>query len=110
VSGAQDTSPDIQARVDEAYRRMTDQQKFERAMGLSATLRALTLDHLRELHPSETERQLEIRLLLRTVSADVVGQAFGWLPPAAGPAAGRAGAIMACGSTLVGDCSDQVIR
>jgi RecB family exonuclease len=69
--------------MDDAYRRMTHEQKLQRAMGLSATLRALTLDHLRELHPDETERQLKIRLLLRTVSADVLEKAFGWLPPEA---------------------------
>ena len=81
VNPAQDTPPEIQARMDEAYRRMSAQEKFERAMGLSAMLRALTLDHLRALHPDESERQLQIRLLLRTVPASVVQQAFGWLPP-----------------------------
>lgn len=83
VTRARDTSPEIQARMDDAYRRMTEEQKFARAMGLSAMLRALTLDHLREQHPDETERQLKIRLLLRTVSADVVEKAFGWVPPEA---------------------------
>ena len=67
--------------MDEAYRRMSAAEKFERAMALSAMLRALTIDHLRELHPGETERQLQIRYLLRTVPASVVGPAFGWLPP-----------------------------
>jgi hypothetical protein len=81
VNPAQDTPPEIQARMDEAYRRMSAQEKFERAMGLSAMLRALTLDHLRALHPNESERQLQIRLLLRTVPASVVQHAFGWLPP-----------------------------
>ena len=76
VNPAQDTPPEIQARMDEAYRRMSAQEKFERAMGLSAMLRALTLDHLRALHPDESERRL-----LRTVPASVVQQAFGWLPP-----------------------------
>ena len=78
---AHDTRDEVQARMDAAYRRMSDQEKFQRAMGLSATLRALTLDHLRELHPDETERQLKIRFLLRTTPARTVQQAFGWLPP-----------------------------
>lgn len=71
--------------MDEAYRRMSAQEKFERAMALSAMLRALTVDHLRTLHPNESERQLQIRYLLRTVPASVVGPAFGWLPPEAAP-------------------------
>jgi hypothetical protein len=76
-----DTSPEVQARMDEIYRRMSAREKFERAVALSSMTRALALDHLRELHPEETERQLKIRLLLRTVDATTVGRAFGWLPP-----------------------------
>lgn len=81
MSAVQDTPPEIQARMDEAYRRMSAQEKFERAMALSGMLRALTIDHLRTLHPDESERQLQIRFMLRTVPASVVGPAFGWLPP-----------------------------
>jgi hypothetical protein len=83
VTLARDTSDEVQARMDAAYRRMSEREKLERAVGLSATLRELTLDHLRELHPRDSTRQLKIRLLLRTIPASVVEKAFGWLPEGA---------------------------
>jgi hypothetical protein len=64
---ANDTSPAIQAMLDERLRRMTPAQRVLRALALSEASDRFALAKLRVDHPTASEAELRLRLALRTL-------------------------------------------
>jgi len=68
---ANDTPPAIQAMMDERFRRMTPSQRFSRALALGDASDRFALAKLRLDHPGASERELRLRLALRTLPRDL---------------------------------------
>jgi hypothetical protein len=66
-----DTSPEIQARLDEHYRAMTPLQRLHRSLALRAASHQLAMLHLRQQYPEASNLELRLRLALRTLPKDL---------------------------------------
>ncbi len=75
-----DTSPEAWAFMEAAYRRMTPQQRVERAAALTVLSHAFALAEIRRRHPDEDERTHRLRLAARTIDARTMKAAFDWPP------------------------------
>lgn len=62
-----DTSPAVQAMLDERLRRMTPAQRVRRALALGEASDRFALAKLRVDHPTASEPELRLRLALRTL-------------------------------------------
>lgn len=71
LSTARDTSPEIQARLDEHYRAMTPLQRLHRSLALRAASNQLAMAYLRQELPEASELELRLRLALRTLPKDL---------------------------------------
>jgi hypothetical protein len=77
-----DTSPEIEKRMNAAYRRMSAAEKISRMSALTAVAHALALARIRSEHPLESEREHRLRLATRWLQRDQMIAAFGWDPDA----------------------------
>jgi len=75
-----DTSPEVEARMIEGYRRMNATQKLECVRALSRTVQELALADIRRRHPKADERELALRLHSRWVAPELMARVFGWDP------------------------------
>ena len=66
-----DTSPAIQARLDEHYRAMTPLQRLQRSLALRAASNRLAMALLRQELPEASELELRLRLALRTLPKEL---------------------------------------
>ncbi len=76
----EDTPEDVEAMMVHRYRQMTPAAKAAKVASLTATVHAAALAGLRLAHPSETERELKLRLALRYIDRDLLQRACGPLP------------------------------
>ena len=66
-----DTSPEIQARLDEHYRAMTPLQRLRRCLALREASHQLAMAYLRQEFPEASELELRIRVALRTLPKEL---------------------------------------
>lgn len=78
-----DTSEDAWRHLQKGLRKMTPQQRFQRAIDLTAMAHTMALSELRRQFPHDEERTLRLRLLARTVDAATMRAAFNWPDEAA---------------------------
>jgi len=74
-----DTSPEAWAIMEEGLRRMTPAQRIARAVDLTILTHQLALATIRREHPGETDREHRLRLAARTIDAETMKRAFGWV-------------------------------
>ena len=79
-----DTSPRVEARLVEGYRRMSPRAKLERVREITRATQQLALLRLRARYPQATERELQLRLAALWLDGDVLRRVFGWDPDAQG--------------------------
>ncbi len=79
-----DTSPEAERVLLEAYRRMSPEQKLERAFGLTLALRELTAAAIRQERPNASEREIQLRVASRSIPRELMIHAFGWDPEVEG--------------------------
>lgn len=75
-----DTSPEIEAKMIEGYRKMTPQQKLERVSDMICAVRELAMADVRCRYPYASERELKLRVASRWLDPDLMVRAFGWDP------------------------------
>jgi len=80
-----DTSPEIEALLIEAYRRMSPAEKLAKVCDLNRTVRLLAEARLRATYgPEISEREVRLRLASLTVDRETMIRAFGWDPEVEG--------------------------
>lgn len=75
-----DIPAEVEAMRVERYRQMSPAAKAAEMSALNAAARAAALAELRLAHPTETERELRLRLALQSIDRDLLERAFGRLP------------------------------
>jgi hypothetical protein len=78
---ALDTSPDIDARHFELYRRMTPADKARRLSDLTQGSCQLALAGLRSRHPAADEQELLLRLTVLRLGEEIVARVYGGMAP-----------------------------
>jgi hypothetical protein len=73
-----DTHPDIEKRLIEAYRAMSPAERLRRVCSLNEALEQLARADIRRRHPTVTEREVRLRIASRRIPADLMKKAFGW--------------------------------
>ena len=76
--GINDTDPRAEAVLVAGYRRMSAAQKVERVRQLTLAVQELALLDVRRRHPNESEREHELRVASRWLTAEVMRRAFDW--------------------------------
>jgi hypothetical protein len=74
-----DTSPEVQALMDEHYRRMSPAERGETLRRSWRTARALQLAGMRSRFPDEDEEQLELRLAEVWLGSELFERVRVWL-------------------------------
>jgi hypothetical protein len=74
----EDTSPEVERFLLDAYRKMSGSEKILRVRALNRTTNALALADIRQRHPDADEREMLLRLASRRYGADFVREKFGW--------------------------------
>lgn len=64
----------------EGLKKMTPQERVQRAVSLTVFTHQIALAGIRERYPDETEREHELRLAARYIDAQTMRKAFGWPP------------------------------
>lgn len=82
VAWRNDTHPEVQRRMDAGYRALPFERKLNRVAQLNAMVRGLALQRIAAQHPTESEREHRLRLLVLTTPRDVVERLIGPLPKA----------------------------
>ncbi len=73
-----DTSPEVERYLIDAYRRMTPADKIARVRALNQLTLNLALGNIREHHPDADERELLLRLAVRRYGADFAREYLDW--------------------------------
>lgn len=73
----EDTHPEIEARLVEAWRSMTPSEKLSQAFAMRQTMMAMAMAGLRLRHPDESEARLRRRLAAILVGEDLANRAYG---------------------------------
>lgn len=71
-----DTSPDVERRQIEAWRRMSDAERLALAMSMSATVRQLAMAGVRQRYPNASPREQFLRLAIVTLGEDLARKAY----------------------------------
>ncbi|MFN8512778.1 MAG: hypothetical protein U0232_02580 [Thermomicrobiales bacterium] len=74
----EDTSPDVERFLIDAYRKMSGAEKIARVRALNRTTIALALANIRQQHPDADEREVLLRLAVRRYGANFVREHLGW--------------------------------
>jgi hypothetical protein len=74
----EDTSPDVERFLIDAYRKMSGAEKIARVRALNHATIALALANIRQQHPDASEREVLLRLAVRRYGADFVREHLGW--------------------------------
>lgn len=75
-----DTSPRNRAKYYELLRRLTPQQRAEKAANLSRMVRGLALESIRQHSPHATDEELRTRLAVRLYGRDVARRMYNRIP------------------------------
>lgn len=73
-----DTSPEVERFLLDAYRKMPGSEKIARVRALNHATIALALANIRQRHPDADEREVLLRLAVRRYGADFVREHLGW--------------------------------
>jgi hypothetical protein len=73
---ALDTSPDVERRQIEAWRRMTPAEKAALVTGLTQAAHALAWAGVRHRHPTASPREQFLRLAIVTLGSDLASAAY----------------------------------
>jgi hypothetical protein len=73
---AADTSPEVEARQIEAWRRMTPAEKLAIVVALSKTARELMLAGIRHRHPAASGREVFLRAAIIQLGPDLAVAAY----------------------------------
>ena len=76
----EDTHPEIERRMIEAYRRMTPREKMAHVVRLNRLGHQAAMADVRRRYPEADERECALRVASRYISADLMRNAFGWDP------------------------------
>lgn len=71
-----DTSPEVEQRQIEGWRRLTPAAKVGLVLQMSATVRQLALVGLRQRHPHASARELQLRLAELLLGSDLARRAY----------------------------------
>ncbi|MBC7975904.1 MAG: hypothetical protein H7138_13110 [Myxococcales bacterium] len=80
AQGASDTSPEVEARMFELWRRATPSQKLRKVFGIGKMINDLARGELRVRYPDATAREIELRLASRNLDRETMIRAFHWDP------------------------------
>lgn len=75
-----DTSPEMERRLIDEYRRMSAQEKLEQVVRLSQAVQKLALIDLRRRFPDADDRELQLRLAARWLDPELMRSLVGWDP------------------------------
>ncbi len=76
-----DTPLDVEERLLERYRQMTEQERLAIALDLSEAVRQLALAGIRDRYgPNLSPREERLRLAALTIDRETMIRAFGWDP------------------------------
>jgi len=73
---ADDTSPDIEARQIDGWRRMTPAEKLQLVVSLSRSTRDLALAGIRDRFPEASPREQFLRLAILTLGPELARRAY----------------------------------
>jgi hypothetical protein len=76
-----DTAPEIDALLVEAYRRMSAAQKLERVRVLTRTVQALAQSDVRRRYPDADSRVHDLLVASRWIGPELMRRAFGEIVP-----------------------------
>jgi hypothetical protein len=79
-----DTSPEAERILIEAYRRMTPAEKLRKMRDLNDFACRLIEGDVRRRHPSDSDRDRQLRVASRYLPAEVMRTVFGWDPDVMG--------------------------
>ena len=71
-----DTSPEIERKQIDGWRRMSSQEKAALVTGLTRAAFAMTLAGIRHRHPGASAREQQLRLAIITLGPDLARKAF----------------------------------
>ena len=71
-----DTSPEIERRQIEAWRRMSEAEKLALAMSMSALVRQLALAGVKQRYPDASPREQFLRLAIVTLGEELARKAY----------------------------------
>lgn len=80
AQSASDTSPEVEARMFELWRRATPSQKLRKVFGIGKMINDLVRGELRVRYPDATAREIELRLASRNLDRETMMRAFHWDP------------------------------
>jgi len=73
-----DTSPDASAVQLELWRKMTGQQRVQKAMALSSQLRSMAFNAIRRRHPEWNESQVQLKFIELTYGSELAANFEEW--------------------------------
>ena len=79
-----DTPPDVEARLVEAYRRMSPRQKLRQVRDLTRAAQQMALARLRRQYPDDDARQQRLRLAALWLDRETMVRVFSWDPEVEG--------------------------
>jgi hypothetical protein len=74
----EDTSPEVERFLIDAYRKMSGVEKIARVRALNRLTLGLALADIRQRHPAASDREMLLRLAVRRYGADFVREHLGW--------------------------------
>ena len=80
----EDTSPEAERFLIEAYRRMSPLERLKRACDMSLAVRQLATARIRQRYPQAGEREVELRLASLSIDRETMIRAFGSDPEVLG--------------------------
>ena len=73
-----DTHPEIERRMIEGIRQMTPDQKLAAISAMGKFMRDAAFAQVRLQHPEDTEHDCWMRVISRSIPADLMLKAYGW--------------------------------
>jgi len=73
-----DTHPDIERKMIELMRTLTPAQKLARIGNMGRFMKQAAFASTRLRYPQETDREIMLRVVSRSIPADLMLKAYGW--------------------------------
>ena len=73
-----DTRPDIDRKMIELMRTLTPAQKLAKISDMGRFMKQAAFASVRLRYPEETDREIMLRVVSRSIPADLMLKAFGW--------------------------------
>jgi hypothetical protein len=74
----EDTSPEAERVLIEGLRKMTPSEKFQRIGEMNRMAYQLVLADVQSRYPTESQREWDLRIASRSLSAEIMLKVFGW--------------------------------